>query len=131
MRHEDWAERLADYIESKRHEPFKWGANDCALFAKGAVESILTEPLGIKTNYRSKSGAMRFLIDNEADNLWEFLDNHFQRISVTMVQRGDLVGHMTTDHSVGVCLGSVYATPSDNGLVFADMSEVLAAWRVR
>lgn len=132
MRHEDWPNRLEAYVESKRSEPFKWGTNDCALFARGAVESILVESStsDLVMRYRSAAGAMKWLIDHEAEDLWDFVDKHFERIPVKMAQRGDLVGHMTTDKSIGVCLNGMFATPSDNGLLFASMDDAVTAWRI-
>ena len=35
---EDWPERLAAYVDAHRDTPFRWGQNDCATFAAGAVE---------------------------------------------------------------------------------------------
>lgn len=132
MRHEDWPKRLAEYIEVKRSEPFKWGANDCALFARGAVESIHidspTKDLVLK--YRSQKGAHKWLVDNESADLWDFIDKHFERIDARIAQRGDLIGHMTTDKSLGVCLGDKFATPSDDGILFASLNDALTAWRV-
>ena len=132
MRHEDWPNRLEAYVESKRSEPFKWGTNDCALFARGAVESILVESStsDLVMRYRSAAGAMKWLIDHEAEDLWDFVDKHFERIPVKMAQRGDLVGHMTTDKSIGVCLNGMFTTPSDNGLLFASMDDAVTAWRI-
>lgn len=36
-RRSDAPERLAAFIESRRHDPFAWGRNDCALFYADAV----------------------------------------------------------------------------------------------
>lgn len=132
MRHEDWPNRLEAYVESKRSEPFKWGTNDCALFARGAVESVLVESStsDLVMKYRSATGAKKWLLDNDAVDLWDYLDKHFDRIHVRMAQRGDLVGHITTDKSIGLCLNGMFTTPSDNGLLFASMDDAVTAWRI-
>ena len=41
MRRADWPERLAEFIEARRLEPFAWGKNDCALFAADAVNLLI------------------------------------------------------------------------------------------
>ena len=37
---EDWPERLAAFVEARRAMPFRWGQNDCALFAADAVAAV-------------------------------------------------------------------------------------------
>lgn len=132
MRYENWPNLLEAYIDSKRNEPFKWGTNDCALFAKGAIEAVLVESStsDLVIRYRSATGAMKWLVDHEADDLWDYMDKHFERIPVKMAQRGDLIGHITTDKSLGVCLNGMFATPSDNGLMFVSMDDAVTAWRI-
>ena len=36
----DWPERLAAFIEARRHAPFAWGANDCVTFVFDAVHAM-------------------------------------------------------------------------------------------
>lgn len=132
MRYENWPNLLEAYIDSKRNEPFKWGTNDCALFAKGAIETVLVESStsDLVIRYRSATGAMKWLVDHEADDLWDYMDKHFERIPVKMAQRGDLIGHITTDKSLGVCLNGMFATPSDDGLMFVSLDDAVTAWRI-
>lgn len=132
MRYDDWPDRLEDYVNVKRNEAFKWGTNDCALFAKGAVEAIKSDAptKDLVIRYRSQSGAIQWLKDHDAVDLWYFIDTYFTRIDVRQAQRGDLVGHITTDKSLGVCLNGMFATPSDDGILFASMTDAVTAWRI-
>jgi len=130
MRYEDWEKRLAEYVESKRLEPFSWGVNDCALFALGALKAIQSDcPMAdLKFGYKTQRGAYSYLNKNNASDLWDFVDRYYQRVPIELVQRGDVVAHITEDKSVGICLGAFYCTPSDDGLLFSNDAEF--AWRV-
>jgi len=130
VRYEDWEQRLAEYVELKRNEPFKWGANDCALFALGALKSVKADfpSVDLTFGYKTKLGAYAWLKKQGAEDLWDFVDRYFDRVPIEMVQRGDLVAHITEDRSVGIWLGAFYCTPSDDGLLFSDSAEF--AWRI-
>lgn len=37
---EDWDKRLSHYLQQQKKAPFKWGENDCILFAAKAYEAM-------------------------------------------------------------------------------------------
>lgn len=45
MRKENWPNLLSQYIEDCRKKPFKWGENDCILFAAKCIEALTGENL--------------------------------------------------------------------------------------
>jgi len=70
VRYEDWEQRLAEYVELKRNEPFKWGANDCALFALGALKSVKADfpSVDLTFGYKTKLGAYAWLKKHGAED---------------------------------------------------------------
>lgn len=63
-RHHDWPERLFEFIESRRHMPFAWGSNDCALFPADAVQIITGVDLAAEwRGYTTEIGAARHIRD--------------------------------------------------------------------
>ena len=133
MRYEDWPDRLAAYLEARTFTPFAWGTNDCAVFANNAIAAILKDAptADLTMRYRSQKGAYKWLLDRDATDLWDFVDKYYVRIPAPMARRGDVVAHMTTDKSVGVCVGQYFATPSDEGIILGSMqTEAIHAWRI-
>jgi len=130
VRYENWESRLAEYVESKRLEPFKWGANDCALFALGALKAIQADCslVDLTFGYKTQRGAYGWLRKQDAADLWDFVDRYYDRVPIQMAKRGDIIAHVTEDKSVGICLGAFYCTPSDDGLLFSSDAEF--AWSV-
>lgn len=132
MRVDNWPRALDEYVELKRSAAFEWGANDCAAFAKGAVEAISDTDLSdLDMNYRTALGAKRFLAKHDCEDLWALIDTRFERVDVKQAQRGDLIAHKTEDKSVGVCLSGMFATVGDKGLIFATFDDAISAWRVK
>lgn len=39
-RKDDWEYRLHAILQEKKHQPFEWGVNDCALFASDIMEAL-------------------------------------------------------------------------------------------
>src|SRR5258708_4686376 len=53
---EDWVVRLEAFIKERTAQPFKWGSQDCCLFAADAIEAITGVDLA--ADFRGKySGA--------------------------------------------------------------------------
>ena len=93
----DWAERLNEYLESCRRQPFRWGHLDCVLFVCGAVHAMTGEhPLPqLCGAYQSKRGAAK-TIQKFGRNLEEAIEAEcrrcgFTEIAPALAQRGDIV----------------------------------------
>jgi hypothetical protein len=127
---EDWPERLAAYLDSRRDAPFQWGETDCATFAAGCVLAVTGESLDLPA-VASADGYLRLLRDHGplATLVGERLGDPLP--SPAFAQRGDVV-LMTLEgrETLGVCIGAEVAGPGPGGMVTMPMSIAAAAWRV-
>ena len=139
----DWPARLAAFIEERRHAPFKWGVNDCGLFAADATAAITgVDPEAKIRGYRTAIGAARIAGRSALSPVScpPSPDTFgvrelpaicgFTELPVKMAQRGDLVMlPMGRGRAIGVCLGVHSAGPGAAGLEFVPTSTAVAAWR--
>ena len=109
-----WESRLAQFVESNRATPFKWGHHDCATFACKCIE-VITGEYPIEERWASKGKAMRLIQER---SLTDRASDHFPQIDVNLAQRGDLVATMTDD---GIALGIFF---------FAGRSVRIQRWSV-
>lgn len=127
---EDWPERLAAYVDAHRDTPFRWGQNDCATFAAGAVEAITGHPMEVPT-VESAADYARFVASSGA--LGEHVTDHLGEplASPAFAQRGDVVLLLVDGRdSLGVCIGAQVAAPGPTGLLVVPLSRASTAWRV-
>lgn len=127
---EDWPERLAAYVDAHRDTPFRWGQNDCATFAAGAVEAITGHPMEVPI-VESAQDYARFVADLGA--LREHVTDHLGEplASPAFAQRGDVVLLLVDGRdSLGVCIGAQVAAPGPTGLLVVPLSRASTAWRV-
>lgn len=141
QRREDWPEQLAALITDRMHTPFRWGTNDCALFAADAVLAITGTDLAAvwRGQYADEQGArsMRSASGHLASGdivaaLHDMGHRHLgESVPPLMARRGDvvLVEH-DAGHSLAVCVGSVAAAPGRRGLVMVERAAWRYAWRV-
>lgn len=132
MRKENWPRMLEQVVTENINEPFSWGKNDCVCFAKKVLDNIVEDPLfaDVEFNYKDEKGAYELLKSMGYENAWELMDDNFEPIDGRFAQRGDIVGHLTSDKSLGVCLIATFVSPSKNGLQFFPMSDAVCAWRI-
>ena len=122
-----WESRLAQFVESNRTTPFKWGYHDCATFACKCIE-VITGEYPIKERWGSKGKAMQLIQER---SLTDRASDHFPQIEVNLAQRGDLVATMTDDGiALGIFLSPVAVFASKDGLSFSKRNELLKAWKV-
>lgn len=128
MRRPDWPERLASLIDERRHAPFAWGLQDCALFAADAVLALTgDDPAKNFRGYDDEREALRIV--KGAGGMRGLVD--LPKKHRGFAQRGDVVlAEIDGRETFGVCLGTQYAAPGVNGLVFRPMTEVVAAFEV-
>lgn len=127
----DWEGRLTAYLSTPGRDEFRWGEQDCALFAAGAVEAMTGEHpapefLGVYTDQRGAAEALRELGDG---TLFRTFDTRFPRKAIGFAQRGDLVW---AQDAVGVCMGKrgVFLQVDVPGFAFLPRSEFKYAWEV-
>lgn len=130
MRRNDWPERLAEFVDAHRRVAFRWGENDCALFAADWVlEATGEDPAATWRGYASESEAQALI---DAAGGMRGLVSLQERATTLLAQRGDVVLAEHEGQQVfGVVVGGGwYAAPGVRGLEFRPMSEVLAAFEV-
>lgn len=131
----DWPERLAAFIEQRRHRPFAWGDNDCASFAAGAVAAM--------TGTDTAAWLPGSWVDEEAAASALRAGGGMGRIgsqvlgapvrgpAASMVGRGSVVCVRLPRATLGVAAGNGYwCAPGAAGLVWRPMSEVRRAWEI-
>lgn len=128
LRHPDWPQRLADYIEQRRAQPFAWGAQDCCTFAGDAVLHLTgADPMADLRHVKTAAAATRLLKRHPLPALVAERMGAMQ--PATLAHRGDVVLiEQEARQLLGVCLGSHWAAPGDAGLVFGPMDAALGAW---
>lgn len=129
-RYPDWQLRLEAFVRV-RSAPFEWAANDCALFAAGAVEAQTGVHLCPELrDYGNVREAMRALAAIggvralAARALGETIPVPFARIGdVVVVQAGKR-------EALAICNGQTAIAPGPDGVIGFPMKQALAAWRV-
>jgi cell wall-associated NlpC family hydrolase len=131
MRYRDWPERLVTLIEARRHRPFVWGENDCALFAADAVVAISGVDLAAahRGTYSDEAGAVAAVA---AAGGMRGLVERLSEKRAGLAQRGDVViADLEGRETFGIVVGGgFWCAPGPDGLVFRPMAEAVAAFGV-
>lgn len=129
MRYEDWPERLDVFIEDARNKVFKFGVNDCCIFAARAVESIINIGLLEKVQELHKSKSSR---KNLASLVSTTLKTYkFEEVPPLSAQRGDVVIFETVlGDTVGISVGNSIVAPGEYQLEFFPLYIAKRAWRI-
>lgn len=118
---------LPDYIQSHLQKPFKWGVNDCVLFAIGWLEIATGKDyLSEFKPWKSERAALRKV--KKLGGLEAMFDKHLKRIDPNFAKDGDL-----TIYKGCAALFSgahIVTVEKDTGLVFISRMEAEAAWAV-
>ena len=134
MRIEGWETRLNDVIEAALYRPFRWGENDCCLFAAECVKAVTGADVGspYRGLYDSAHGAACLLDElGGLEGVVSVCFAGFSEIPPAMAQRGDLVLTLNAGREVlGVVTAVQIAVPGESGLVFLPVSTASKAWRV-
>lgn len=127
-RREDWALRLAAYVESRESIPFNWGHQDCCTFAAGAVREMTgADPMESLRGYRTAEQAGRIL----SRPLESFVDELFSRVEIGEAQRGDLALVATGKRRALMIFEALELVGAgESGLVRVPRSSAIVAWRV-
>lgn len=134
QRFPDWPERLDALMLSRQRVAFRWGLNDCCMFAADAVLETTGSDLAgsLRGAYDSQDGAESVLAEHggvraiASARLGEPMDNP------AYARRGDIVCvELEGRETLGVVVGAgQWACPGARGLVFRPMAEALTVWRV-
>jgi hypothetical protein len=129
----DWRPRLADYIAATRRRPFKYGEQDCAMFAAGAVRAMTGhDPLGdLSLDYSTYPGGIRVLRrQGHADHI-ALARALLPEIPVAEARMGDLAvlpGH--GGEALGLVGGATVLAPGEDGLRVAPLTDATTAFKV-
>lgn len=125
---EGWELKFSNYISEKEKEPFKWGENDCILFAVKAYEIIT----GINhyhsyLPYNTEEEAKKILKKN--GGFLKLFKKHLGEghNNFMMAKRGDLV--LLKDQA-GIVddTGQYVLVPSEIGLIRKPLNEITWVW---
>jgi hypothetical protein len=134
----NWPEALRGFVETKRHEPFVWGQNDCCLFASDCVLAITGDDpaaaLDLRGTYDSALSANRLMESRGGIEaiVTVAADAHdWAEIAPAFAQRGDVVSFaMPSGFTLGICLGKQAVFAGADGIVFQDTLNCRRAWRI-
>ena len=136
MRYYDWPERLHDVIRAAKKAEFKWGKNDCALFACDCILAMtgIDHAKKFRGKYSTRKGAATALKKIESvDDIAELADKYLgERISLSHAQRGDIVLiAVEDDNALGVIAGNHAVFLAPQGILTRLLSKCVCAWKVR
>lgn len=134
-RDDGFYDRLAAWIESRRHLPFAWATNDCITGAASWIEAATGEtPLPALPVYATADEAAALLAERgglEQAVAEAMAAAGFNPCGTGHASRGDvvLVRHEGVV-AVGVCIGAEIAVPGPAGLAFIARGCIIRAWAV-
>lgn len=128
----DWPEKLAEYIESRRAEPFVWGTggHDCVQFAAGAIEVMCFDNPASPWVYSTEGEAQALIV--AAGSLENLVTQALGPAAhPSRAGRGDVVlATLELGDTVGVCLGNDCAFATDPGVTFRPRTVATVTWKV-
>jgi len=134
MKVADWDQKLIEFVELKRNEPFAWGKNDCFLFAMDCVEMLRGEDVAkeLRGKYKTMIGAVKLQAKLESI---KWLDRRFVRHEhINLTQRGSIVCYQHPTHkpaeALGICVGAEFVAPGEHGIEFMPLSHATISWSV-
>jgi hypothetical protein len=126
VRRPDCEKQLVDVVDEHDAE-FRYGKNDCCLFALDVVYAITGRHLEHSYNWSSCREAITIL--NKTGGVIDIVDSMLFRTD--RIMRGDIVS--INEHGkdcLGVCMGSVSAFVAPHGIVYKKVPANCIAWRV-
>lgn len=130
----NWASNVNQTIEKWRYKKFCWGRNDCcnliydieiSIYGQSDATSI------INNKYTNKTDAIELCKKNGYSNWIEYISKNYQRIEKNFATLGDVgLAKYNNLYSASVCIGSKYASVSENGLVFFGNENIKRTWRL-
>ena len=135
MRHYDWPEKLFDIIGAAKRSTFKWGSNDCALFACDCAKAMtgVDHAANFRGKYKTERGALTSLKKIEGvETLSQLADKYLgAKIGLSHARRGDVVLISVGSRDVlGVVAGNCAVFLTLGGIRTVSLRECTCAWRV-
>jgi len=139
MRLPDWQLRFSAFAQDRASTPFRWGSNDCCVFAASAVTALTGsnpmasfEPYGTEAGPRRKALRRTLRRLDKAGGLKAIASMHLgDPVSPLMAGVGDVVLVMNAGREMlGVCNGVNVLAPGESGIVTLGMNSAIAAWKI-
>lgn len=132
MKNKTWLTALQNQITLFNAQPFVWGSHDCFTFAADCVLAMTGDDKMAKHRggYKSELGANRKL--KRMGGVAAAVSTELgESIDPKLAQRGDVVFFTAVmGDTLGICMGSVIASPAQTGVGYTPMSQAIQAWRV-
>lgn len=129
VRLENWPMLLGRYLKETKDKPFKWGENDCILFAAKGLEAITGQNLYAEYVYETEDQAKEILENH--NGLAGLISKHLGpgHRNFKKAHRGDLVMMKLPQPTLGIVddSGQRIAAISQDGHVRLPLNK---AWRV-
>jgi hypothetical protein len=140
IRRENWVILLDEYLQWKETVPFVFGANDCCLFAAGAVQAITGIDLAVafRGKYKTEATAIRALKRYAGGGVRELMErmaseNSLLETSPLSLSRGSvaLIQHEGRD-SLGIIslTGMHIVAPGIAGTVHLPLNRAITGWLI-
>lgn len=130
MKVKNWERKLTEFIQARRKRRFKWGKDDCALFAADCVKHITGVDYAeeFRGKYSDEKGAKSVLIKEGKGTLLKTIDTKLIRYSSALLaSRGDVVYYKG---ALGICGGGSCYFYSHKGITNVPIINIKIAWKV-
>ena len=130
----DWRPRLSAYMAETAHQGFRYGSNDCALFAAGAVRAMTGHDpaAGYRGSYTTLEGGLKRLRKAGFADHIDQAASLFEEIHTAFAQVGDIAMIEGPEGPVlGIVVGEMVACLRPDGLGHLSRDLAKRAWAVR
>ena len=132
----DWESRLHDFLVSREHTPFRYGVNDCCLFAADAVCVITGVDIAaeFRGQYKSQRGALtaikRLTGGTTAADAVAYAARDLEECAPALARRGDLVLVEEGELIAGIVhlSGTDVVVAGRDGLLRKPFTDIKRAW---
>jgi len=136
-RRTDWPTRLMSVIDGAMDKPFRWGTNDCCLFACNCIQAMTdVDPAAhFRGRYDDRQAATKMLREygGTLETVIERIsaDLKFPKIEQNFAKRGDfaLIANEYGD-AMAILYGGAWLYPAQVGLGRHPVGYAVAAWAV-
>lgn len=128
----DWRLRFDSFVYGRLHEPFRWGENDCGLFALDAVREITGSDLSEGFRFHRSALEARRLLQPLGGLRGAAVSLFGEPVEVEDTRQGDLLlVEMRGRHALGVRVSECRVVgPGPEGLHIAPVSCATVGWRI-
>ena len=129
---QDWQLRFEAFIKERQTMPFKWGVNDCAVFAADCVQALTGVDVALPElrTHTSELQAAR-LLKKHGGVQGIATAAMGQSVNVLQANVGDVVLTESEGRDMlAICNGGTCIAPGPLGLVHLGMDSARLCWRV-